>query len=82
MPRQATSGAKGVYIEFDGRLLDEMRRLAEKLGHSFKEEVQHACRRHLDVPPTLAAVPLPAAEAAPAKSRRGRPPKKKQGGAP
>lgn len=53
MPRQKKPGRTGVYIEFEDGLLVRIRALAGKNGRTIKDEVQHACRRHLTQPPTL-----------------------------
>lgn len=64
MGRAKKPGRTGAYIELDDEVLAAMRELASRNGRTFKDEVQHACRRHLGAPPKLNidTPPLPPAE--------------------
>lgn len=56
MPSDDRPGRKGVYVELPLDLLEAVRRLAERNGRGFRDEVQHALERHLEAPPTVRIV--------------------------
>ncbi len=69
-------------IDFDDRLHADMMALANGNNRTLREEVEHACRRHLAAPPTVRVdtPELPPAEivvSAKPKPKRGRPRKEK-----
>lgn len=85
MPIRPSRDVKGVYVELPPGLVEEVRELAGRNGRGFRDEVEHALRRHLAAPPSVRSVveepPLAPADAgpaapappAPAPRKRGRP---------
>lgn len=77
MPTRPTKGLVGKFIELDPAVIAEIEDLADRNDRSFRDEVEHALRRHAAQPPTITVtVPplLPAKTEDQPKGRgRGRP---------
>lgn len=71
---------KGTYVELPGDVIEGLKALAEGNRRTFRDELEHAARRHLAAPPRVEIIvhepPVPAAtvkvEAGQPKPRRGR----------
>jgi hypothetical protein len=70
--------SKGMYVELEDELREALVALATQNGRTIKLELQHAVRRHLELPPRLVTPKIAPAEvdsedvAEPAR-KRGRP---------
>jgi hypothetical protein len=53
MPKRPSQNVVGKYIELDPEVVRQMAELAERNKRSFREEVEHALRRHLAAPPVV-----------------------------
>lgn len=83
MPKVERAGRRSVYLDMDAELHGAIQILADSNGRPFKDELEHALRRHLAQPPKRVIVEtVPAlddatieqAPAAPAPAKkRGRP---------
>ncbi|WP_439628903.1 hypothetical protein [Gemmata sp.] len=69
---------KGVYMELPPDLVEQVKALAERRGHTFKDEVIEGLRRHVAYPPPPPApvelLPLPPVTTAvkPAVTKKGK----------
>lgn len=81
MPKRPSKDVVGKYIEMRPDLAERMTALCQGNGRTFREELEHAMKRHLETPPvivrTVTVPDLPPAEVQqpppPEPKNRGRP---------
>jgi hypothetical protein len=69
MPTRPSKNVATIYLEVSHDLKNEMQAMADRYGHSLKEECVTAFRRHIAFPPpppeTVPPLPLPDSPEAP-----------------